>query len=75
MLQTISPLFLGLGEMLALGRLLGLVVPKQTLIIAVEVQDAWSVGTRLTPVLEASLPGIVERVLAGAGLRGAPISS
>jgi len=62
-LPAVSPHFLGIGELLALGRELGLSVPVQVRIFAVEVQDCFTVGTQLTPTLEAALPDIVERVL------------
>ena len=59
---AISPHFLGIGEALALGRKLGVPVPRQALIFAIEVQDPFTVGTRLTPALAAALPRIVERI-------------
>jgi hydrogenase maturation protease len=62
-LPAVSPHFLGIGELLALGRELGLAVPTQVKIFAVEVQDPFNVGTRLTPTLDAALPRIVECVL------------
>ena len=64
-LQTvpaISPHFLGVGETLALGRKLGLSVPRKVKIFAVEVQDPFTVGTQLTPALQAALPFIVEQI-------------
>jgi hydrogenase maturation protease len=63
-LPAISPHFLGVGEVLALGRELGLRVPNRVRIFAIEVADPFTVGTALTPALEAALPGLVERVLA-----------
>ena len=65
-LPVVSPHFLGVGEMLALGRKLGLPVPSLVTIFAVEVRDPFTVGTSLTPEIEAALPGIVERVAAAA---------
>jgi hydrogenase maturation protease len=61
-LPAISPHFLGIGETLALGKELGLSVPTFATIFAVEVEDPFTVGTSLTPRLEASLSGIVEKV-------------
>ncbi len=61
-LPAISPHFLGVGEVLALGRKLGLSVPTQVKIFAIEVQDPFTVGTQLTPALEAALPRILERI-------------
>jgi hydrogenase maturation protease len=70
-LSSVSPHFLGVGETLALGRLLGLAVPQRVHILAVEVEDALTMGTELTPALQAALPGIVARALAVArGLSG-----
>ena len=60
---AISPHFVGVGEALALGRTLGMAIPERVRIIAVEVEDRFTMGTRLTPALEAALPGVVERVL------------
>jgi hydrogenase maturation protease len=63
-LPAISPHFLGIGELLALGRELGFSVPTRVKIFAIEVQDAFTVGTQLTPALTAALPHISEQVLA-----------
>jgi hydrogenase maturation protease len=71
LLAATSPHFLGLGEAIALGRELGLAVPKRVRIFAVEVEDALTVSTRMTPALEAALPGLVERVVAAARSGGA----
>jgi Ni,Fe-hydrogenase maturation factor len=59
---VVSPHFLGIGETLALGKELGLSVPSEVKIFAIEVEDPFTVGTRLTPAVAAALPGIVERV-------------
>ena len=61
-LPAVSPHFLGVGEVLALGHRLGLAVPDEVLIFAIEVQDPFTVGTRLTPPLAAAFPGVVERI-------------
>ena len=57
-----SPHFLGITETLALGKELGLVMPDHVKIFAIEVEDPFTVGTRLTRAMEAALPGIIERV-------------
>jgi hydrogenase maturation protease len=62
-LPAVSPHFLGVGELLALGHELGLSIPTHVKIFAVEVQDPFTVGTQLTPELDEALPVIVERVL------------
>jgi len=61
-LPAISPHFLGIGETLALGKELGLSVPTSARIFAIEVEDAFTVGTRLTARLEAALPAVVAQV-------------
>ena len=61
-LVTMSPHFLGVGELLALGRELGLAVPARMKIFAVEVQDPFTIGTQMTPALGDTLPHIVEQV-------------
>jgi hydrogenase maturation protease len=57
-----TPHFVGVGETLALGRQLGLAMPEEVRIFAIEVEDPFTVGTVLTPVLQAALPGIVARI-------------
>ncbi len=57
-----TPHFLGVSETLALGRQLGLPMPEQVKILAIEVEDPFTVGTTLTPALQEALPGIVGRV-------------
>lgn len=59
-----TPHFLGVGETLALGRSLGLPMPEQVKIFAIEVVDPFTLGTRMTPTLQAALPRVVERVAA-----------
>lgn len=59
-----SPHFLGVGEVLALGRQLGMVMPERVVIFAVEVEDPFTVGTEMTPVMNQTLPLAVERILA-----------
>jgi len=57
-----TPHFVGVGETLALGRQLGLPMPEQVSIFAIEVEDPFTLGTALTPALQAALPRIVDRV-------------
>lgn len=56
-----NPHFLGVGETLALGRQLGLSMPRQIQILAVEVADPFTLGTTLTPPLQEALPRAVDR--------------
>ena len=58
-----TPHFLGVGETLTLGRQLGLPMPDQIKIFAIEVEDPFTLGTHMTPALRA-LPAIVERLAA-----------
>lgn len=57
-----TPHFVGIGETLALGRHLGLPMPQQVRIFAIEVADPFTLGAALSPALQAALPAIVERV-------------
>jgi hydrogenase maturation protease len=59
-----TPHFVGVSETLALGRQLGLAMPEQVRIFAIEVEDPFTLGTALTPTLQAALPGIVSRIRA-----------
>lgn len=62
-----TPHFLGVGETLALGRLLELPMPVEVRISAIEVEDPFTLGTQLTPALQTALPRIVERIVAVVG--------
>ena len=57
-----SPHFLGVGEVLALGCRLGLAMPGQIRIFAIEVADPYTVSTRMTSALEHALPGLVAHI-------------
>jgi hydrogenase maturation protease len=57
-----TPHFVGVSETLALGRQLGLAMPEQVRILAIEVEDPFTLGTALTPALQAALPGIVAHI-------------
>ena len=59
---TSAPHFLGIGETLALGRMLGLPMPDQVRIFAIEVADPFTLGTRLTPAVEQAIAEAVDRV-------------
>jgi hydrogenase maturation protease len=69
-LPSVTPHFLGIGETLALGRLLGLSMPERVRILGIEVEDMRTLGTQLTAALEAALPGIIDTVLAVAREEG-----
>ena len=59
-----TPHFVGVSETLALGRQLGLAMPEQVRIFAIEVEDPFTLGTALTPALQSALAGIVARIRA-----------
>lgn len=59
-----TPHFVGVGETLALGRHLGLPMPERVTVLAVEVEDPFTLGTRMTPAVEEAVPRAIERALA-----------
>ncbi|MBN2506532.1 MAG: hydrogenase maturation protease [Verrucomicrobia bacterium] len=61
-----TPHFLGVGETLALGRLLGLPMPERVRIFAVEVADPFTLGTQMTEPLQRALPAVIAAVTAAA---------
>jgi hydrogenase maturation protease len=62
-LPVMTPHFLGIGEILALGRKLDLPMPGRVRIFAVEVENPFTLGTSMTPVIQSALPGVVDRLL------------
>lgn len=62
-LPTVSPHFLGITEMLALGTKLGLQMPRRVRIFAVEVGDPLTVGMALTPALQSAFDRIADHVV------------
>jgi hydrogenase maturation protease len=59
-----TPHFLGVGETLALGKQLDLPMPARVRIFAVEVADAHTLGTELTPAVAAAVPALLARLRA-----------
>ncbi len=59
-----SPHYVGILETLDLARGLGLQVPDDVVILAVEAGDATTIGGGLTPPVEAALPAVVDRAMA-----------
>jgi len=57
-----SPHFLGLFEVLAVGRKLHLDVPKEIIVIAVEASDCITVGGPIHPDVQSAIPEVVELV-------------
>ncbi len=65
-LPILSPHFVGVGEAMAVGRRLGMVVPKRAKIFAIEVKDPFTVGVCMTSELGGIVHAIASRVLAAA---------
>ena len=63
-LPSMTPHFFGIGEALDLGRRLEMRVPGRVRIFAAEVEDPFTLGTKMTPALTQALPAMVERVIA-----------
>jgi len=61
---TTAPHFLGVGETLALGRKLGLQMPQKVRILAIEVADPYTLGTAMTPGVQAAVPEAAGRAAA-----------
>ncbi len=61
--HPIAPHFLGVPEVLALGRQLGMAVPARLRIFAVEVADPYTVGGEMTLAVRQALPLLVERIM------------
>lgn len=64
LLPTRLPHRFGIGEVLALGRQLGLAVPSRVRVLAVEVADPFTVATEMTCALTQALPRLVQQVVA-----------
>ncbi len=62
-LPSVTPHFLGIGETLALGRMLELPMPGRVRVFGIEVGDMQTLGTQLTAAVAGALPGIVDTVL------------
>ena len=72
-IESPSPHFTGLPEMLDLARRLGIPFPRRVRIVAVEVRDPYTVGGAMTPEVRAALPALCERAEAAvAELETAP---
>jgi hydrogenase maturation protease len=61
-LPLLSPHFLGIGEILTLGRQLSMPMPSAVKIFAVEVEDATTIGTALTPAVANTLDAITQKI-------------
>jgi len=59
--ESPSPHFAGLPEMLDFAERLGLDFPRRVRILAVEVLDPWTVGGAMTPAVLAALPELCGR--------------
>jgi len=55
-----SPHTMDLSNMLAMGRDMGLQMPKQIIVLALGVVDPFTFGEELTPAVREGLPGLVD---------------
>lgn len=67
-LNSRAPHMLGIGETLALGRILGLDMPCEVRAFAVEAADSFSLGTDLTAAVRDAVPAAAGRVARAARL-------
>lgn len=63
-LPLMAPHFFGIGEIMAMGRQLGMNVPRRVRIFAVEAGDPFTVNTQMTTPLIQALPSLVGAVMA-----------
>lgn len=70
---TRSPHSLGIEHVCAVGRSLGLEVPRHIRIVAIEVEDPFAMGTEMTPGVERAVEKAVDRVV-DLALKHAPAS-
>ncbi|MBK9138065.1 MAG: hydrogenase maturation protease [Verrucomicrobia bacterium] len=75
LLPRISPHFLGIGEILTLGRQLGLTMPGRVKIFAIEVADPFTLGTSMTAPVALAVPEVVNRVVVWARSNAAAAAS
>ena len=57
-----SPHYVSVPQTLEIGEKLGLKMPKEIRIIAVEAKNMYNLGEKLTPEMKAALPSIVREV-------------
>ena len=73
-LTGVSPHYVGLFEVLAVSRYMGLPVAEEVIILAVEADDCSCVGKDMHPAVLAALPGLIKlvrnRIAAGIGSIG-----
>jgi hydrogenase maturation protease len=65
-LSSNAPHMLGVGETLALARMVGVAMPQRVRVFAIEVADPFSLGTELTPPVRAAVASAAERIVVAA---------
>jgi len=60
------PHMLGIGETLALGKLLGLSMPRQVRVFAIEVADPFRLGTEMTAAVGGAVTQAADKIAAAA---------
>jgi hydrogenase maturation protease len=58
-----SPHGINLASAIELGRQLGVSIPPEIHVYAIEIQDAVTISEKLTPKVEAAIPSIVEKIV------------
>lgn len=61
-LSGLSPHFVGIPEILAIGASAGLKIPSKIKIFAIEVKDPYTITTTLSEELSTKIPSIVKRI-------------
>jgi hydrogenase maturation protease len=57
-----SPHYVSVPQTLEIGEKLGLKMPKEIRVVAVEAKNMYNLGEKLTPEMKAALPSIVRKV-------------
>ena len=70
--QGVSPHYVGLREALELGRALGMAVPQQVTLLAVETADCQTVGGPMHPAVEHAVHQVVDLIRCAAARHWAP---
>ena len=70
-----APHFVGIVETLALGRTLGLAMPRNVQVFAIEVKDAFTLSVALTPEVQRVVESAADRISACAARLARPRSN
>ena len=62
-LHGASPHYVGISEVLALGRAIPLHMPERVKIFAIEVSDPFTISTEISSAVSESIPSTASRVI------------